>query len=248
VKSLLLDLDDTLLDYSGGVDDCWAAACTVGCASDAAALVPAVAASRRWFWDDPTRQRRERVNMLGAWTKIVDHALGTLGRPDPALAAAIAAEFARRRRERMQLFPDALTCLAAWRASGVRLGLVTNGDASQQRDKIARHALAAYFDVIVIEGEFGAGKPDAAVYRHALDTLGVRAEDTCMVGDHLDFDVAGAQQLGMHGIWIDRLGAGLPAGCVVRPDRIIRALTELEARGERETKAGGSSRPRRPRR
>ena len=229
---MLLDLDDTLLDYSGGVDDCWTAACTTGCENGARdvmnALVPAIVDSRRWFWDDPTRHRRERVNMLGAWTKIVEHALTTLGRPDPALAAAIAAEFARRRRERMQLFPDALTCLAAWRAGGVRLGMVTNGDASQQRDKIARHALAEYFDVIVIEGEFGAGKPDEAVYRHALATLGARAEDTCMVGDHLDFDVAGAQQLGMRGIWIDRAGAGLPAGCAVRPDRIIRTLSELE--------------------
>lgn len=236
MKSLLLDLDDTLLDYSSGVDDCWAAACTLGCRSgggDAGALITAVAASRRWFWDDPTRNRRERVNMLGAWTRIVEHAFETLGRPDGAHAATIATEFARRRRERMRLFPDALSCLAAWRAGGVRLGLVTNGDASQQRDKIARHGLASYFDVIVIEGEFGAGKPDAVVYRHALDTIGARVEDTCMVGDHLDFDVAGAQQLGMQGIWIDRLGAGLPAQCTVRPDRIIRTLTELD----------GSSRP-----
>jgi putative hydrolase of the HAD superfamily len=244
VRSLLLDLDDTLLDYSGGVDECWAAACDVGCAAgsaDAAALVPAVAASRRWFWDDLTRHRRERVNMLGAWTKIVAHALETLGRPDAALAAAIATEFARRRRERMQLFPDALACLTAWRARGVGLGLVTNGDASQQRDKIARHALAGYFDVIVIEGEFGAGKPDEAVYRHALDTLGVRAVDACMVGDHLDFDVAGAQRLGIQGIWIDRPGAGLPDGCPVRPDRIIRTLAELDAAlGNGDVGAGGS--------
>jgi putative hydrolase of the HAD superfamily len=165
--------------------------------------------------------------MLGAWTKIVEHALQTLGRPDATLAASIAADFARRRRAKMQLFPDALACLRAWRATGVRLGMVTNGDASQQRDKIARHALADYFEVIVIEGEFGAGKPDEAVYRHALDTLGARPGETCMVGDHLDFDVAGAQRLGIRGIWIDRLGAGLPAGCAVRPDAIIRALTEL---------------------
>ena len=232
MRSLLLDLDDTLLDYSGGVDECWAAACTTGCGNGdrdvVQALLPAIVESRRWFWDDASRHRRERVNMLGAWTKIVEHALGTLGRSDPGLAAANAAEFARRRRERMRLFPDALTCLAEWRAQGVRLGLVTNGDASQQRDKIARHALAGYFDVIVIEGEFGAGKPDEAVYRHALAVLGARAKDTCMVGDHLDFDVAGAQQLGMRGIWIDRAGAGLPAGCAVRPDRIIRTLPELD--------------------
>ena len=230
VKSLLLDLDDTLLDYSGGVDECWSASCTVGCADsvlDPATLIDALAVSRRWFWDDPERHRRERVNMLGAWTKIVAHALESLGRPDPALASKIASEFADRRRGRMKLFPDVLGCLASWRADGIRLGLVTNGDATQQRDKIARHALATYFEVIVIEGEFGAGKPDEAVYRHALNALNACPTDTCMVGDHLDFDVAGSQALGMRGIWIDRSNTGLPASCRVRPDRIIHSLTEL---------------------
>ena len=230
VRHLLLDLDDTLLDYSGGVEECWAASCQVGCADgvlDAQALGAAVAGSRRWFWDDATRHRRERVNMLGAWTKIVAHALETLGCPDPARAAAIAAEFARRRRSRMQLFPDAVSCLTTWRDAGLRLGLVTNGDAGQQRDKITNHALARFFDVIVIEGEFGAGKPDAAVYHHALSTLGAAPADTCMVGDHLDFDVAGSQALGMRGIWIDRPRAGLPPTCEVRPHHIIHSLTEL---------------------
>jgi putative hydrolase of the HAD superfamily len=230
VKHLLLDLDDTLLDYSGGVEDCWSASCAVGCvdgALDAAALRVAVAESRRWFWDDPTRHRRERVNMLGAWTKIVAHALERLGQPDPARATAIATEFARRRQAQMRLFPKALSCLTAWRDAGLRLGLVTNGDATQQRDKIARHALTNYFDVIVIEGEFGAGKPDPIVYEHALHALGARASATCMVGDHLDFDVAGAQALGILGIWINRTETVLPADHPVRPHHIIRSLTEL---------------------
>jgi putative hydrolase of the HAD superfamily len=233
----LLDLDDTILNYSGGVDDCWAAACASGCSGDdpdePARLVRAVAASRRAFWDDPLVHRRERVNMLGAWTKIVEGALVTLRCPDPDRAARIAQEFSRRRRDRMQLFPEALDCLASWRDAGTRLGLVTNGDASQQRDKIERHSLARFFDVIVIEGEFGAGKPDEVVYRHALDVLGANASDTCMIGDHLEFDVAGAQRLGMRGIWVDRAGAGLPAGCAVRPDAVIGSLDEITV-GRRE--------------
>jgi putative hydrolase of the HAD superfamily len=231
VTHLLLDLDDTLLDYSGGVDDCWAAACAFGCeggdSQQAVRLMHAVVASRRAFWDDPVVHRRERVNMLGAWTKIVEGALANLGEPDRERAARIAQEFARRRRERMTLFPEALSCLTSWRESGVRLGLVTNGDASQQRDKIERHGLAGFFDVIVIEGEFGAGKPDEVVYRHALDVPGATTSETCMIGDHLDFDVAGAQRLGMRGIWVDRTGAGLPSGCAVRPDAVIRSLEDV---------------------
>jgi putative hydrolase of the HAD superfamily len=230
VKALLLDLDDTLLDYSGDVDTSWVEACRAGCAPagyDAPRLVEAIRETRRWFWDDPVRHRSERVNMPGAWTNIVRFAMERIGLVGPGLAAAIAEDYAGRRRARMCLFPDALACLDRHRAAGIPLGLVTNGDARQQRWKLERWDLAKYFDAIVIEGEFGAGKPDAAVYRHVLDKLRVEPADACMVGDNLEFDVDGAQRLGMHGLWIDRAGQGLPADSRVRPHRIIRSLAEI---------------------
>ncbi|MBI1845891.1 MAG: HAD family hydrolase [Candidatus Rokubacteria bacterium] len=232
MRALLLDLDDTLLDYSGDIDVSWRVACTTGCAGsrvDAERLVTAVEASRRAFWDDPARFRAERVNMFGAWRKIVEGGLARLGIEDLELATHIATGYEALRRERMRLFPDALATLEHLCERGVPLGLVTNGDASQQRYKLERWDLAKYFDVIVIEGEFGAGKPDEVVYRHALDALGVAAAETWMAGDHLEFDVAGPQRLGVRGAWLDRAGAGLPDGVATRPDRIIRALTELVA-------------------
>jgi putative hydrolase of the HAD superfamily len=234
MKALLVDLDDTLLDYSGGVDDSWTSACTTcieGHPLDAATLVAAVAESRRWFWDDPVRQRRERVNMLLAWQRIVEHALGGLGVVREGLAATIAREFASRRREFMRLFPESLACLESLRQRGIGLALVTNGDATQQRDKIERHDLARFFDVIVIEGEFGAGKPDEAVYQHALKGLGIAPAAAWMVGDHLEFDVAAPQRLGLRGVWVDRDGRGVPSGSAVRPDHIIGSLSELCALG-----------------
>jgi FMN phosphatase YigB (HAD superfamily) len=39
------------------------------------------------------------------------------------------------------LFDDALPCLTALAARAIPLGLVTNGDAAQQREKLARFAL-----------------------------------------------------------------------------------------------------------
>jgi putative hydrolase of the HAD superfamily len=230
MKALLCDLDDTLLDYSGGVDDCWSHACETGCAPhgiDPVPLIHALTASRRWFWDDAERHRRERVNMLGAWTKIVTHAMDAIGVRGDGLADAIAREFAARRQSRMRLYPETIECLERLRGQGIRLALVTNGDATQQRDKIARHRLAGFFDVIVIEGEFGAGKPDEAVYRHALDQLRVDGTDACMVGDHLEFDVGGPQQVGIRGVWLDRAGRGLPERSSIVPWRIIGSLRAL---------------------
>jgi len=179
MKTLLVDLDDTLLDYSGGVDECWTAACETIAATagvDTVSLVQSVRTARRWFWDDPERHRRERVNMLGAWTKIVAHGFERLGTPNEVLAAAIAEDFAARRWEAMRLFPGSVETLGQLRESGVTMALVTNGDKSQQRRKIERYDLARFFDVILIEGEFGvvpagtpandppAARPDSALF------------------------------------------------------------------------------------
>lgn len=230
MRALLVDLDDTLLDYSGGVEESWQeacaeAACPAGLPLEA--VVPALGRARRWFWDDPVRHSRERTDMQGAWTKIAARALETLGRPDPALASAIAEAFAARRWQRMALFPGALATLERLRAQGTSLALVTNGDRRHQRRKIEDHGLGRFFDVVVIEGEFGVGKPDESVYRHALDALGMPAHEASMVGDNLEWDVAAPQRLGLRGIWIDAPGEGPPAGSPVVPHRIIRAFPEL---------------------
>jgi putative hydrolase of the HAD superfamily len=230
VNVVLFDLDDTLLDYSGKVDESWARAVHACCADgpvDPHALIAALGHSRRWLWEDPSRHREERINMPRAWQRIVAHALEGLGSPSDELAAAVAARFAADRHQVMELFPEARPTLERLRARGIPLGLITNGDASQQRYKIERHDLARYFDVMVIEGEFGAGKPDEAVYRHALDALGAEPGHTCMVGDNLDFDVEGARRVGIAGVWVDRARTGLPPGSTARPDHVIASLTDL---------------------
>jgi putative hydrolase of the HAD superfamily len=162
--------------------------------------------------------------MLGAWTKIAARALEACGETDPRTAAAIAEIYAERRRAAWRLFPEAAAVLTRLRALRIPLALVTNGDARQQRDKIARHDLARWFDAILIEGEMGFGKPDAQVYREALRRLGVAASDAWMVGDHLEFDVGAPQRLGLRGVWVDRAGAGLPPNADVTPHLIVRDL------------------------
>ena len=163
--------------------------------------------------------------MVGAWTNIAAEALERVGHPSALLARAIATDFAARRMATTVLFDDALPCLHALAARGIPLGLVTNGDAGMQREKLARFDLASHFAVIVIEGELGAGKPDASVYRHALDALGTRADATMMVGDNFGWDVAGANAAGLEGVWLDRAGRGLPKDAA--PARVIRSLAEL---------------------
>jgi putative hydrolase of the HAD superfamily len=230
VKALLFDLDDTLLDYSSCQDACWTASCSAvaePAGVDSTALLDAIWDVRRWFWEDPARHQAERTNMVGAWAKIAELGLARLECATDGLARRIAEDFAARRRAAEKLYPDSLATLDALRARGVPLGLVTNGDSRLQRGKIDRHRLGSYFGVVVIEGEFGAGKPDAAVYRHALQGLGADPTTTWMVGDHLVWDIDGAQRVGLRAAWIDRVRAGLPPDQPVQPERIIHTLDEL---------------------
>ncbi len=111
--------------------------------------------------------------------------------------------------------------------AGTRLALITNGSASMQRTKIEKFDLAKFFDHVQIEGEFGVGKPDERAFLHALDVLGVAPTQAWMVGDDLEADIQGAQQVGIHAIWVDSTGRGLPDVAEVQPDRIIKTLSDL---------------------
>ena len=120
--------------------------------------------------------------------------LAKLGRADEALADRIADAFTEMRRDEYRLYPDAHATVDALRQAGVKLALVTNGAAETQRDKIVRFDLGHRFDHIQIEGEFGQGKPELAVYRHALERLGCDAGDAWMVGDNYEWEVVAPQQ------------------------------------------------------
>jgi putative hydrolase of the HAD superfamily len=145
------------------------------------------------------------------------------------LAKQVAVDYTRAREETLCLFPDTIPTLTQLRSAGVELALITNGEAEVQRRKIQRFALADYFSVVLVEGEFGLGKPDERVYLHVLEQLHVAPKDAWMVGDNLEWEVAAPQRLGIKGIWYDVAGNGLPGTSLVRPDRIIRRLSELLA-------------------
>ena len=74
----------------------------------------------------------------------------------------------------------------------------------------------------------GASKPDPAIFRAALEAVGCGPDDAVMVGDNPLRDIAGAQQAGLRGVWIDRDG-GEARGVV--PDATIRELAELAGLG-----------------
>ena len=234
-RAVLLDLDDTILDDTGSVSSSWLEACRAH-RTELGALDPitayvAIERVREWYWSDPERHRAGRLDLAAARREVAQLALKDVGLDDESLGGKIGDTYHELRDTLIRPFDEAIDTVEWLRSSGCRLALLTNGSARMQRSKIERFGLAAHFDAILIEGEVGFGKPDPRVYKRALDVLAVAPGDTWMVGDNLEWDVAEPQRQGIYGIWIDIRGSGLPQGHRVRPDRIIRRLSELRESG-----------------
>jgi putative hydrolase of the HAD superfamily len=231
-RALLLDLDDTILDDSSGVRECWHDACHAHAAHlgvAGTALSESIQSVSIDFWSDAERHRVGRLDLPRARHEVVLGAFHALGIEAPDVALRISTAYAAARHERMRPFADAVDTVRWFRERGCKLALLTNGAHVAQRTKLERFALAELFDAVFIEGAVGYGKPDPRVYRDALDALDATPAESWMVGDNLEWDVGGPQKLGITGIWIDAKNGGLPAGSTVRPDRIIRALSELRS-------------------
>jgi putative hydrolase of the HAD superfamily len=234
--AFFLDLDDTILDDSGSAVACWREACVTHTAgrSDVAAdtLAAAIERVRAWYWADAHRHREGRLDLNLARREVTTLALRECGVEDETLARQIADRYGALRDARIQPIDGAIETVRWLRERGTKLALLTNGNAQGQRRKVELFQLAPHFDIVLIEGELGFGKPDPRVYERALDALRAAPADTWMVGDNLEWDVAAPQRLGITGIWIDRHGEGVPEHRDVRPDHVIRSLSGLRTLGE----------------
>ena len=231
IKAILFDLDDTIVAWDVVSDESWKQVChqfatqVEGLQADK--LYTAIRETGGWYWSDPVRHRQGRVNLCAARREVVSIAVASLGINDRSLANEIADSYGIEREKAAFLFPKVIDVLHHFRNCGLKLALVTNGSSDIQRGKIERFGLAPCFDSILIEGEFGIGKPDERFFCRALEQVNVTAPEACMIGDDLERDIGGAQKLGIFGIWVDWRGGGLPKPTHIQPDGIIKTPSEL---------------------
>ncbi len=228
-RAVFFDLDDTLLDGVGAMQAAWPivlAPVSEQFGIEVDRLRETIRSESAAFWKDEAAVGHWRLDLTGARAICVERAFRAEG-VDPSIARRIAEEYRGAFREHSHLFDDALSTLEAIRAAGLKTALLTNGAGRDQRDKINRFALEPYFDTIVIEGEFGHGKPAPEVFRHALDSVGLRSEQAWHIGDNLFADVGGAQSVGVHATWIHRERLKLHEDAPAVPDRTVAHLDEL---------------------
>lgn len=230
IEVVLFDLDDTLVAFDLVTESTWRQVCAEYAAENdkasAAEVYDAVTKESRWFWSDEERHRVGRNDIVSARRTVVGSAFDKLGLPAED-ALRVADRYSSLRLEKMYLLPGAKETLSILAGRNLPLGMITNGDSETQRGKIGRFGLGDFFNVILIEGEVGIGKPDRRIFDLAVSKFGVDPGSMVMVGDNLKWDVAGPQAAGMHGIWFDVRGKGLSPDSRLKPDAVITQIRQL---------------------
>jgi putative hydrolase of the HAD superfamily len=229
IEAVLFDLDDTLIDSHTA----WRAGFVevIGAAFERypalAALASAEELSDGVF--SPFVAEEHAAAGGGEWDRaFVRRAFRRLlaehGERDDAFADDLFDVYYAAWPRHMHLFPDARATLDAL-GQRYRLALVSNGRSHEQRRKIAQFELEQHFEVLAISEELGALKPDRAIFRHALDALGVQPSAALHVGDDARADIDGAKAAGLSAVWVNRRGAVAEGDHA--PDAEVSTLAEV---------------------
>lgn len=103
------------------------------------------------------------------------------------------------------------------------IGVLSNGFREVQYDKLRNTGLDRFVQRTVLSDEIGIQKPDRRIFDYALEETGAKAEETLMVGDNPETDVAGALDAGWKAVYFDRFEKGGTPDGALR----IKELREL---------------------
>ena len=166
----------------------------------------------------------------------VTRGLASLGiETDAATARAMLAALYVSETRTSRLLPGADELLPALVGAGLRLGIISNrmygGDLLL--NDLDYFGISHYFSSLVASCDLGFMKPHPALYRRALDELGVSSDEAVMVGDDLRADVGGSLAAGLRAIWVrrpptrtDEPPPGVPS--VAALDEVLPALQRLQ--------------------
>jgi 2-haloalkanoic acid dehalogenase type II len=101
--------------------------------------------------------------------------------------------------------PEAPRVLEELKREGLRLAVISNTEDGRLSDALETAGLASHFDLLVDSHLVGRRKPDPAIFRLALERLGVEARDAAFVGDSYAHDALAARDAGMRAILLDPL-------------------------------------------
>jgi putative hydrolase of the HAD superfamily len=213
IRAVLFDIDDTIVDFRGGMRGglraCLDEIAPWFTAADRAAAVETWSALEarhfgRYLSGELTfaEQRRVRAREFCARHEL---RIGpSVDEQDRWVAA-----YLRHCDAAFRLFPDVLDTLDRLAARGLRIGAVSNSTGVYQDRKLRLLGVRDRFAALVCCDDVGgAAKPDPRIFLAGCAAVAGAPDECLYVGDNLDTDARAARAAGLEAVWLDRTGSG----------------------------------------
>ncbi len=147
---------------------------------------------------------------------------------NPKIVAAGVVAYEHTKFGYLKPYPGVVPALIELKKS-FKLGVVSNGIAIKQWEKLIGLGLHHFFDTVVTSEEAGVEKPSEEIFFLAAEKLGLEPEECLMIGDRVKVDIAGAKSAGMKTLWFrkGKYAEVKPEREKERPDYIIGSYFEL---------------------
>lgn len=163
--------------------------------------------------------KQEELRIKRMWLTLLDFQVA-----DEDLARQLSELFLQLLPTRTILFPDTTEVLQYLRDKGYQLHLITNGFELTQHSKLNSCGLNSFFKHVITSEGSNSLKPQKEIFEYALNKTGAAVEESIMIGDSIEVDIAGAIAAGMDQVHVNynRMEQSL------RPTYTITALKELK--------------------
>ena len=183
--------------------------------------IEAYEAANEWCWAEFRHGRMDKETLRAERFRLAMERVGVT--PSPAVAEQLGEHYIATSPHQTALMEGTHEVLEALLDRGHDMWLLTNGFEEVQHLKVARSGLEKYFHDVFTSDALGVKKPDPRAFHGALDRAGLKATaPAIMVGDSLESDVLGAQNVGWKAIHFNPEGPQAPEAW-----RTVRRLVEV---------------------
>ncbi len=163
--------------------------------------------------------KQEELKWKRMWHALLEFKIG-----DEQLAKQLSSEYLEILPGKKALFPHTIEILEYLTANGYTLHLITNGFEKVQWRKLDNAAIGKYFTTVITSEAACSLKPHKDIFDFAIKKAACCYEESLMLGDNLDADIAGAMNAGMDTVFVNHLQEPTD----LQPTYIIHHLRELE--------------------
>lgn len=202
IKAIVFDVDDTLYDLAGPFKK----TCQEMFGEDTQIdMETAFLASRKYSDEVFELSQKGGMTMEEMYIYRFQNAFRDVGKE---IDKETALEFQKKYETNQQNIEltETMKELLAKLEAGIPLGIITNGPAEHQWEKVYTLGLTKWIrkEYIFVSGAMKVSKPDKKFFEAAREVLGAEASELFYVGDSFANDIEGAKNAGWHTVWLNK--------------------------------------------